>query len=108
LSSDNCFVSAMSSKKLDHIHKKYYEEEKIEKTYIGIDYDMFNWFPKETTVKDRILKFNQYKFIPKKLEYRVQKESIQKYLDICHIVDRKEFDLKTKWHFLTAPVKKNN
>ncbi len=108
MSSEDSFVSAMTKGQLNYIKSNYEVRSLISMANIGMDYDMFRSFPDETPIYLRLRYFKEMDFIPEKLKKIVQKEDISKYLEINSIVDKKELDLRTKWTFLTAPVKRNN
>jgi ATP-dependent RNA helicase SUPV3L1/SUV3 len=108
ISSQDAFVSSTSKNKLNYIKSNYGVRSLISVANIGMDYEMFCSFPEETSIYLRLRYFKEADFIPLKLKKLVQKEDIAKYLEIHSKVDNDKFDLKTKWAFLTAPVKNNN
>lgn len=108
ISSDKSFVSATSVKALSYLQKRYSEKILLKKACLGITYEMFQSFGETMRISDRLMFFKEIDFIPSRLKHVIEKESISKYMDICHIIQEKNFDLRTQWHFLTAPIKLNN
>ncbi len=106
--SEDSFVSADSIYKLNFLKKMYDEPFGVHRGYVGFDYAMFSSFPEDMSIYDRVMAFKEIDFIPKALNCLLFKESIQKYVDVCSIVDRDELSLREKWIFLTAPIKENN
>ena len=109
IANENCFVSTLKSNELGYIKSNYNVSTDLQRCFFGMSYDIFSSFPEDTTMYNRIKYFNEIDFIPERLKGIIKKESVQKYLDIQGLIDRHEtLDLKTKWVFLTAPVKYNN
>lgn len=109
LSNGNCFVSAINKNDLKYIKSAYGLNSKIDKAYFGLTWEIFSSFSDNTSLLNRINYFKDIDFIPLRLKNLIKKEDVQKYLDIHHTIDsQSNLDLKTKWYFLTSPIKNNN
>lgn len=108
LSNADAFVSCTSKSGLIYLNKRFYEQTKLDKSFFGLNYEIFSMFDENTTIRERLNLFKDVDFIPEKLKVIIHKESINKYLEIEPHVEKYKFDLKTQWVLLTAPVKYNN
>lgn len=108
LSSDDAFCSAYSSHDLNYLKTAYDTPYFVQKAYFGLTFEIFSAFPEKTPIHERLHYFKEIDFIPDDLKGIVFKEDISKYAELVFAADKKTFDLKTKWIFLTSPVKQNN
>ena len=107
MSSDDSFVSANHVDKLNYIASNYHRQRDVKKAYVGFDFDMFCSFPEFMSVAKRVDSFLKIDFIPTSLHNYITKESVEKYISICDLVDRPKFSIDVKWTFLTAPIKES-
>lgn len=101
-------VTAIKNKDLNYIRQQLQKFEPLKTAYFGIDDDIFNLFPENTSVRDRLKYFEKNEVIPINLQDLISKEEIKKYLELDHyfelIKSSKDISPEYRWYFITSPV----